>query len=218
MALPASGGAVGTWEILHSDAIANPHSEMEVSVDQDQVAGELRRLRTRVRALWCALLGVFVVLGAGVGTEAYFLKKLAHPEQLTLRRLDIVDAYGVSRVILAAPAPAATAFGKVTSRSDRQISGILIADATGTERGGYVTSDTDDANALLTLDAQGHQTVLLLAEPTGSTLFRIWNGKGSLVMGVSGKNPFLNVNQDGKAVFGAPQNNPETTDPRQLFR
>jgi len=187
-------------------------------VDQEQIAKELRRLKRRERALWCALLGVFIVLGAALGTEAYFLKKLAHPEQLTLRRLDIVDSHGVSRVILAAPAPPATTFGRVTGRSDRQISGILIADATGTERGGYVTGDTNDANALLTLDGQGHQTVLLLAEPAGETVFRIWNGKGSLVMGVSGKNPFLNVNQDGKAVFDAPQNNPETADPRQLFR
>jgi hypothetical protein len=191
---------------------------MEVYVDQEQLAGELLRLKRRVRALWCGLLGVFVVLGAALGTEAHFLVELAHPERLALRRLDIVDSHGVSRVILAAPLPPATAFGKVTGRSDRRISGILIADGTGTERGGYVTGDTDDANALLTLDAQGHQTVLLLAEPSGETLFRIWNGKGSLVMGVSGKNPFLNVNQDGKAVFGAPHNNPEATDPRALFR
>lgn len=191
---------------------------MEASVDQEQFAGELRRLKSRERALWCALLGVFIVLGAGLGTEGYFLKKLAHPTQLTLRRLDIVDSHGVSRVILAAPAPPATAFGKVTGRSDRQISGILIADATGTERGGYVTGDTDEANALLTLDGQGHQTVLLLAEPEGETLFRIWNGKGSLVMGVSGKNSFLNVNQGGKTFFSAPKDNPQATDPRPMFR
>jgi len=190
-----------------------------VNVDQEKMAGELRRLKRRELALWCALLGVFVVMGAGLGAEAYFLKKLARPEQLTLRRLDIVDGQGVSRVILAAPLPSATYFGKVRRKTDRQISGILIADATGTERGGYVTSDTDDANAFLTLDAQGHQTVLLMAEPKGQTLFRIWNSdNGSLVMGVSGKNPFLNVNQDGKAVFGAPKNNPQTTDPRPMFR
>ena len=187
-------------------------------MDQEQMARELRRLKSRECALWCALVCVFVVLGAALGTEAYFLRKLAHPEQLTLRRLDIVDSHGVPRVILAAPLPPATALGKVTGRSDRRISGILIADGTGTERGGYVTGDTNDANALLTLDGQGRQTVLLLAEPKGQTLFRIWNDTGSLVMGVSGKNPFLNVNQDGKAVFSAPKNNPESTDSRPMFR
>jgi len=191
---------------------------MEVHVEQDQFAGELRRLKMRERALWCALLGIFVLMSAGLGTEAHFLRKLAHPERLTLRRLDIVDDHGVSRVILAAPLPPATAFGKVTGRSDRRISGVLIADGTGTERGGYVTGDTDDANALLTLDGQGHQTVLLLAEPTGDTLFRIWKGKGSLVMGASDMNPFLIVNQDGKAVFSVPRNNPQTVDPRPMFR
>jgi hypothetical protein len=74
-------------------------------------------------------------------------------------------------------------------RRDGPVSGLIIADSTGTERGGYVTSDHGD-NALLTLDGQGRQTVLLLAEADGSTLFRIWDkDKGSVTMGVLG-DPF----------------------------
>jgi hypothetical protein len=101
------------------------------------------------------------------------------------------------------------------------ISGILIADATGTERGGYYTAHDGYANAALTLDGQGSQTVLLLAEPDGSTLFRIWNNanpdKGSVTMGVS-DNPFLNVKRNGKPLFTAPADNPESRDPRPLLR
>ncbi|MGB9444644.1 MAG: hypothetical protein WBR26_06560, partial [Candidatus Acidiferrum sp.] len=74
------------------------------------------------------------------------------------------------------------------------------------------------ANALLTLDGQGLQTVLLLAEPDGSTLFRIWNkDKGSVTMGAA-DNPYLNVRQNGNLVFSAPVNNPQSHDIRPMFR
>ena len=146
------------------------------------------------------------------------IHRLANAQTLSLRRLDIVDEHGVSRVILGAPAPPPTRFGKVGSRGG-SVSGVLIVDATGTERGGYVTGDGEDANALLTLDSQGRQTVLFLAEKDGSTLARIWNAdKGSLVMGVSDTAPFLNVRQNDKIFLSAPTDNPETHDPRPLFK
>ena len=83
---------------------------------------------------------------------------------------------------------------------------------------GYVTAHEGYANAMLTLDAQGFQTVLLLAEPDGGTTFRIWNrDKGSVTMGVS-DNPFLNVKQNGKPLFITPADNPESRDTRPMFR
>ena len=87
--------------------------------------------------------------------------------------------------------------------------------------GGYVTADSY-ANAMLTLDGQGKRTVLLLAEPSGNTLFRIWNRdgetvKGSLTMGVS-DNPFFDEKQEGALVFSAPKDNPQSRDERSLFR
>jgi hypothetical protein len=107
--------------------------------------------------------------------------------------------------------------GKQQNKPRGILSGILIYDATGTERGGYVTVD-GYANAFLTLDAQGFQSVLLLAEPNGSTFFQVRNkDKGSLTMGVS-DNPFLNVKQNGKPVFVTPADNPESRDPRPAFR
>jgi hypothetical protein len=174
---------------------------------EEQFANELLRLKKYQHWSWIALASFAIFSTSVLGGEAYFLHKAGHPEELTLRRLDIVDSRGMPRVILAAPLPPAMHFGKVGA-TDRRLSGILIGDATGTERGGYVT-----------IDAQGHQTVLLLAEPKGQTLFRIWDGDNdSLVMGVSGKNPFLNVMQKGKAALASPKDNPESTDPRPLFR
>jgi hypothetical protein len=94
----------------------------------------------------------------------------------------------------------------------------VLLDANGTERGGYITGDDPYSNAALTLDADGRQTMLLLAEPNGSTLFRLWNGdKGSVTAGVD-DDPFLNLRKPGSVLFAAPPNNPQSHDPRSLFR
>jgi len=191
---------------------------MEGGMDQDQLVRELERLKFRECLLWFFSAVTLVGLGSGLAFEAHIIHRLAHPETLSLRRLDIVDEHGTPRVILAAPAPPPMRFGKA-GRRDGPVSGVLIVDASGTERGGYVTSDGEDANALLTLDAQGQQTVLFLAERSGPTLFRLWNkDKGSLVMGVSNANPFLNVRQPDKVFLSAPKDNPEAHDSRFLFR
>jgi hypothetical protein len=171
------------------------------------------RLRNAHRGLFFLALFVLVLCM----WQGWTIDHFAHPKELTLRRLNIVDEHGVARVILAAPAPEPMVLGKQHHR-DGPVSGLIIADATGTERGGYVTSDGEDANALLTLDGQGKQTVLFLAERDGNTLFRIWNrDKGSLIMGVA-DNPFFNEKQSGNLVFSAPSNNPQSRDPRPLFK
>lgn len=190
-------------------------------MEQNEIVQELNRLRSRQRALVIFFFISVAVLGCIIAAEWHSMRTLAHPRTLSLRRLDIVDQNGVSRVILAAPAPPPTRFGKPGKR-DGPVSGMLLVDATGTERGGYVTSDSSYSNALLTLDAQGYQTVLLLAEPTGNVLFRTWNreakNKGSVVLGVSESGPFVNLKQNGSLLFSAPKDNPETSDPRPLFR
>jgi hypothetical protein len=187
------------------------------SNDVTDLAATLALTRKQLRLVSLCLAALIILFAAATAWQVRALTRLAHPQSLTLRRLDIVDEHGVSRVILAAPAPAPTLFGKVHHR-DGPVSGVLLADATGTERGGYVTSDGDNANALLTLDAQGKQTVLLLAEPGGSTLFRIWNQqKASITMGVNDQ-PFLNEHQANALVFSAPKDNPQSHDPRPLFQ
>ncbi|MGA2002037.1 MAG: hypothetical protein ABSG70_01570 [Terriglobales bacterium] len=146
------------------------------------------------------------------------IRSCQNPQKLRVRELAVVDERGTERVLLAAPLPEPMGKeGKRGTRGGGTLSGIIIADATGTERGGYATGDSY-ANAILTLDGQGHQTVLLLAEPDGSTMFRIWNGeKGSITMGVE-DDTFLNLKQNGKPVLLAPPDNPESHDRRPLFR
>ena len=173
----------------------------------------LEKQRTHLFVLGAVLSLIFI---AALVVEGVKIRHLEHPQKLRVRELSVVDDHGVERVLIAAPLPEPMVMGQRRKRGGI-VSGIIIADGTGTERGGYVTAD-GYANAFLTLDAPGAQTVLLLAEPDGSTLFRIWNrDRGSVTMGVS-DNPFLNVKQNGKSVFATPADNPESRDSRPMFR
>ncbi|MGA3160419.1 MAG: hypothetical protein ABSC77_04315 [Terracidiphilus sp.] len=129
-------------------------------------------------------------------------------EILRARGLVITDDKGTARVIIGAP----------VQYTKRHMHGLFIADATGQERGGYVTDD-QGGNALLTLDGQGFQTVLLLAEPDGDTMFKIWDQQhSSITMGANDNGPFLNLKREGSLVFTQPPGNALVSDPRPLFR
>jgi hypothetical protein len=54
----------------------------------------------------------------------------------------------------------------------------LISDANGNERGGYATSDAS-GEALMTLDSEDVQEVMLLANPKGGANF-VMSDKGNL--------------------------------------
>jgi hypothetical protein len=186
-------------------------------MNEEELGTRLVRVEQRTRTTNRIILLLALFLFAVSICEAWAIHRVVSQQTLSLRRLNIVDEHGVARVILASPAPKPMVFGKQLRRGGA-VSGVILADATGTERGGYVTSDGDYPNAFLTLDGQGAQTVLLLAEPTGDTLFRIWKGdNGSLTMGV-GDNPFLNERQNGDLLFASPPNNPQSRDPRPMLR
>jgi len=136
---------------------------------------------------------------------------------LRARGLVITDEKGTERIIIGAPVPDPMILGRRHKR-DGPVSGLIIADATGTERGGYVTDDRG-GNALFTLDAQGFQTVMLLAEPDGGTTFRIWEkSHSSITMGAWDDGPFLNLKREGSAVFVSPPGNAQAADPRPMFQ
>lgn len=185
-------------------------------MNEEQILSRIMVLETQQKRIYRTAALLAILLGVAIIIQFRQIRKLQNPQKLRVRELAVVDGRGTERVLIGAPVPDPMIAGQRHKR-DGAVSGIVIADATGTERGGYVTAD-GYANALLTLDGQGFQTVLLLAEPNGATIFRIWNrGNGSVTMGVS-ENPFLNVKQNGKPLFAAPANNPQSQDPRPMFR
>jgi len=110
---------------------------------------EVRRLKHLVWIL-CAICGVLSLAVLYDSARLFSHKTKNSSEALTLRSLTIVDDKGTERVRIAAPLPDPISGGKRTKR-DEPASGILIFDAKGNERGGYIT-DNGTGNALLTLD------------------------------------------------------------------
>ena len=84
----------------------------------------------------------------------------------------------MERLRLGAPLP--DPMGTDGKRSHRQgvISGMLISDSKGPERGGYVTADASD-EAFLTLDSRKGQEVLFLANPDGGTNLDLFDKLGN---------------------------------------
>lgn len=99
---------------------------------------------------------------------------------LKVRGLVVVDSLGIERVILGAPLPTAqSSLGNRLYPREKgtDVFGVMLYDAEGQERGGYVTDD-DYGNAFLTLDSKTSQTFLALAEPNGGVALQLWDRKG----------------------------------------
>src|SRR5262245_53946336 len=125
---------------------------------------EVQRLRTWV-------IGSFVLWVCTVGGFAWALYKISTQsvDVLRTRELVIVDQRGTTRVRIAAPLPEPVAMGKQGKRDDT-VAGVMLYDALGNERGGYVT-DNSVGNAFLTLDSNAGQEVTLVAYPNGGAEF-----------------------------------------------
>jgi len=114
----------------------------------------------------------------------HFLQTAAHaqvqPDKdgiLHVRGVVVEDQNGHERVRLGAPLPDPMIHGVRYKRSGA-ISGLLISDAEGNERGGYVTSDKY-GEAFFTLDSEDEQQVLFLANPKGGVHLDLFDSKGN---------------------------------------
>ena len=171
------------------------------STDLDE---RIARLERRNRWLSGGLVALAVASLTGLGI-AHAGSTPAMPTDLTVRSLTVVDASGATRVKIAAPAPQPIVMGKVKSRGGA-VSGVILYDAKGNERGGYVTSDSKEyPNVLLTLDDEQRQRVLFLAEPGGATTLRLFKDKQNMAqMNLVDDRPGLQLVENGKVVFKAP--------------
>jgi hypothetical protein len=120
-----------------------------------------------------------------------------------LRGLAIVDANGKTRVRLEAPLPEPVIMG-VQRKRDDSVSGVMIYDPLGNERGGYVT-DNSVGNAFLTLDSNIGQEVTLVAYPNGGAEFGINDDqRDKAVLSALKSGPLLRLVQSGKIIFEQP--------------
>ena len=93
-----------------------------------------------------------------------------------VRGLVVDDAAGRERLRLGAPLPDPLQHGIRAKRSGT-LSGLLITDASQTERGGYVTNDSGEA--FFSLDAPEEQQVLFLVNPHGGVNFDLYDKLGN---------------------------------------
>jgi hypothetical protein len=96
---------------------------------------------------------------------------------LHVRGLVVEDPGGHERVRLGAPLPDPIRHG-VRIKRQGSISGLLISDSNGDERGGYFTGD-QVGEAVLTLDSEDEQQMRFLANPKGGVNFDIYDSKGN---------------------------------------
>ncbi|MCX2839074.1 hypothetical protein OQ279_13035 [Salinimicrobium sp. MT39] len=118
---------------------------------------------------------------------------------LTVRGLVVIDSTGTERVIIGAHLPPAQSIGYRFYRGDNSgVSGVMLYDHEGQERGGYVTDDSY-GNVFFTLDSKISQRVLFMAEPQGAATLRMWGKNGNEVnLGASDEGSWLNITEKGK--------------------
>ncbi|MDI9257908.1 hypothetical protein [Flavobacterium sedimenticola] len=122
---------------------------------------------------------------------------------LKVRGIVIVDSLGIERAILGAhiPEPNFANGHRIAARGKGgSISGLMLYDHEGQERGGYVTDD-GFGNVFLTLDSKTNQQVLLIAEPQGGAAFKMWDrGDNSIHLNVTKEASNLEIIEKGKLI------------------
>lgn len=157
--------------------------------------------------LWAATVSAIFVLN-NVNAETKDVKTSSTVSEnsiLRVRGLIVVDENGTERVQIGAPLPDPLGLGKRTKRQGA-VSGILLMDAEGNERSGYVTSDVS-SEVLLTLDNIGEQAALFAANPHTGAYFviRDSDNNNSVSLEANGKNPAIRLYGQGKTLFQAPE-------------
>ncbi|MFL6211808.1 MAG: hypothetical protein ACJ74W_23375 [Pyrinomonadaceae bacterium] len=152
---------------------------------------QLQSLLTRTRRLerwlrlsacaWLITLGLVASSALARRSEARQAARAqqpAAPQSLRVSELVVVDQNGVERVRVGGDLPDAVINGKRVPRGEKA-AGVLIYDATGQERGGYVTFDPS-GNAVLTLDTRRQQVVLLAADPESGAALQLRHGEDAV--------------------------------------
>ena len=93
-------------------------------------------------------------------------------DRISARRIDIVDEDGTIRMTLAAETPAPIIDG-IQYRRAFGVSGLILYDEKGSERGGFGVADVDGGMAVLALDHPAMDAIGWRVSPDGSVAFTI---------------------------------------------
>lgn len=169
--------------------------------DERSLEQRLARLEARNRLLTAGL-----VAAAAIGLVAAAADRAAPQtfDRIVAREIVVVDDNGRERVVIAAPLPEPRLAGALSKRGD-SLSGILLFDGEGNERGGYVTGDDPSTGISLTLDEIGRMAVSLWAGERGSSGLRFGNQDGNSVdLQVNPAGTFLTLREKGQITAVLP--------------
>lgn len=123
----------------------------------------------------------------------------ANDSVLYVRGLVLLDQNGTERLRLGAPLPEPIMMGRRFSRGS-PVSGIIIYDHEGNERGGYVTGDVG-RTASLSLDEINRAAIHIGVSDRGEAHVQLGNGLGSYAyLGVIPSTGFLRLDRAGQVV------------------
>lgn len=172
----------------------------ERSLEQRLVALERRNRLLTAGLVAAAAIGMVAAASSGAGRDdapRVF-------ERIVAREIVVVDANGRERVVIAAPLPEPRLAGALSKRGDA-LSGILLFDGEGNERGGYVTGDDPSSGISLTLDEIGRMAVSLWAGERGSSGLRFGNQDGNSVdLQVNPAGTFVTLREKGQITAVLP--------------
>lgn len=120
---------------------------------------------------------------------------------IKVRGLIVTDSLGVERVIIGSPLPPPQMHGYRYDRGENSnVSGVMLYDSEGQERGGYVTDD-GYGNVFLTLDSKTSQKVLFVTEPQGTSTLRMWGRNGNQIeLGAGDEGAWIKGIKNGEEI------------------
>lgn len=127
-----------------------------------------------------AVAGAVTSLHADTGTAP---PRVGPDGVLEVRGLVVKDASGTPRVILGAPVPDPIVNGEPSPRL-APLSGLILLDHLGNERGGYGTANLGEhSEAFLTLDdARGREVFTVVANTSAGATLTLRNQKGAMAL------------------------------------
>jgi len=157
----------------------------------------LSRIVFGMLILWLATLLVQIAGSVRASDKPNTTNAMAAlSDSLRVRELVVVDANGTPRVRIAAPLPDPIMLGKRFKRGG-EVSGVLIYDSEGNERGGYVTDE--ERNAALTLDEINRAAVHIGVNDRGEMHLQLSNGRGVFAgIGVLPSGPWFRLEKPGQ--------------------
>lgn len=152
----------------------------------DKKYNKLRRLN------YSLFIGLFILVVLVVMGFTSKHNTIRADEILKVRGLVVVDGNGTERVWIGAPVPDPPVVGKRINR-DGTASGILLFDAEGNERSGYVTFDETNS-VVFTLDEVGRMVANFSAGPAGGVKLLLTDEyDNNLTMGTYQGGPYLRM-------------------------